>query len=177
MPEVRLALFSFSSHLGQTFVWSVGFQGVYGFGLFGGVVKNFPTPIPDPLHAGFFYMPGTPNTAFGAIRTNNSDRNTAYNALVASAQKRLSRHLQFQGSYTWSKTTANRQDFHGLSEPANPLSTLGLDRSLAQNDIRHLGNFNVVIDTERLLGTPFLRNRSEERRVGKECRSRWSPYH
>src|SRR3712207_9342578 len=31
-------------------------------------------------------------------------------------------------------------------------------------------------------GTPFYRNadlqqRSEERRVGKECRSRWSPYH
>ena len=23
----------------------------------------------------------------------------------------------------------------------------------------------------------FLRVRSEERRVGKECRSRWSPYH
>src|SRR3712207_2333511 len=23
----------------------------------------------------------------------------------------------------------------------------------------------------------FLRTRSEERRVGKECRSRWSPYH
>ena len=24
---------------------------------------------------------------------------------------------------------------------------------------------------------PFPHNRSEERRVGKECRSRWSPYH
>jgi hypothetical protein len=24
---------------------------------------------------------------------------------------------------------------------------------------------------------PFLKDRSEERRVGKECRSRWSPYH
>ena len=23
----------------------------------------------------------------------------------------------------------------------------------------------------------YLRTRSEERRVGKECRSRWSPYH
>ena len=23
----------------------------------------------------------------------------------------------------------------------------------------------------------ILKNRSEERRVGKECRSRWSPYH
>ena len=26
-------------------------------------------------------------------------------------------------------------------------------------------------------GEPALRPRSEERRVGKECRSRWSPYH
>src|SRR2546426_3482692 len=25
--------------------------------------------------------------------------------------------------------------------------------------------------------SPELRGRSEERRVGKECRSRWSPYH
>ena len=25
--------------------------------------------------------------------------------------------------------------------------------------------------------TPSGRSRSEERRVGKECRSRWSPYH
>src|ERR1043166_3879958 len=25
--------------------------------------------------------------------------------------------------------------------------------------------------------TDFIRKRSEERRVGKECRSRWSPYH
>ena len=26
-------------------------------------------------------------------------------------------------------------------------------------------------------GAPMLAERSEERRVGKECRSRWSPYH
>ena len=26
-------------------------------------------------------------------------------------------------------------------------------------------------------GTPMSESRSEERRVGKECRSRWSPYH
>ena len=31
--------------------------------------------------------------------------------------------------------------------------------------------FDVVSNPE------FLRSRSEERRVGKECRSRWSPYH
>ena len=28
-----------------------------------------------------------------------------------------------------------------------------------------------------LLSVQFYRDRSEERRVGKECRSRWSPYH
>ena len=26
-------------------------------------------------------------------------------------------------------------------------------------------------------GVAFFNSRSEERRVGKECRSRWSPYH
>ena len=29
----------------------------------------------------------------------------------------------------------------------------------------------------RKAGLPFVALRSEERRVGKECRSRWSPYH
>ena len=37
------------------------------------------------------------------------------------------------------------------------------------------------IDTKEVkievLGTAFSVKRSEERRVGKECRSRWSPYH
>src|SRR4051794_1827956 len=30
---------------------------------------------------------------------------------------------------------------------------------------------------ERIDGPSMLQIRSEERRVGKECRSRWSPYH
>src|SRR5260370_13106555 len=30
---------------------------------------------------------------------------------------------------------------------------------------------------ECVINLPTLRLRSEERRVGKECRSRWSPYH
>ena len=29
----------------------------------------------------------------------------------------------------------------------------------------------------RMFRTEFYTYRSEERRVGKECRSRWSPYH
>ena len=39
---------------------------------------------------------------------------------------------------------------------------------------------NYVIDeVQKRLGEEYevKRKRSEERRVGKECRSRWSPYH
>ena len=35
------------------------------------------------------------------------------------------------------------------------------------------GPYDILIP----LGTPMSTTRSEERRVGKECRSRWSPYH
>ena len=35
----------------------------------------------------------------------------------------------------------------------------------------------VVIAKESSNAKEYLRQRSEERRVGKECRSRWSPYH
>ena len=37
----------------------------------------------------------------------------------------------------------------------------------------------LIIDGKSVMGmmTVTLNQRSEERRVGKECRSRWSPYH
>jgi len=72
------------------------------------------------------------------------------------AQKRVSHHFQFQGSYTWSKTMATGEDFFGLSEPGNPLASLKLDRALAQQDIRHLGNFSFVADTNSLFHTALV---------------------
>src|SRR2546422_4296657 len=52
---------------------------------------------------------------------------------------------------------------------------------------QYLGDsdFNPQVPIERLISKPYAadlrrtinENRSEERRVGKECRSRWSPYH
>ena len=38
------------------------------------------------------------------------------------------------------------------------------------------GDYQLVLDSLEEAGEGALR-RSEERRVGKECRSRWSPYH
>ena len=34
-----------------------------------------------------------------------------------------------------------------------------------------------IADDYILVTLPYDKERSEERRVGKECRSRWSPYH
>src|SRR2546422_11234210 len=76
-----------------------------------------------------------------------------------------------------------------LAQPAGELLALRAEVG------RHLG-VDVVEDEERVgrrrrleaphrlrdlrvhpLLEPVLQERSEERRVGKECRSRWSPYH
>ena len=40
-------------------------------------------------------------------------------------------------------------------------------------------HYRFTILSERLIRLEYSRSgiRSEERRVGKECRSRWSPYH
>src|SRR3712207_9463902 len=57
--------------------------------------------------------------------------------------------------------------------------------SISQEELRDLvtAHESLSSDERRLIGEVFragdreVRERSEERRVGKECRSRWSPYH
>src|SRR3712207_7306215 len=39
------------------------------------------------------------------------------------------------------------------------------------------GSVDVLVATKISSKSPDGKQRSEERRVGKECRSRWSPYH
>ena len=39
------------------------------------------------------------------------------------------------------------------------------------------GDYIQWLDADDLLAPDKIERRSEERRVGKECRSRWSPYH
>ena len=54
---------------------------------------------------------------------------------------------------------------------------LGTSDSLLNEFIRKTIFFNVVSFPIVLLLIFAVSIRSEERRVGKECRSRWSPYH
>jgi hypothetical protein len=157
-PEIRMASLTLQRQIGPSFVFSVGYQGVFGFGLFGETDQNLTAPVPDPAHPGFFYMVNRPNPAFTAIRTNFSNRTSGYHALVLTAEKRLSHHFQFQGGYTWSKTMATGEDFFGLSEPANPFASLSQDRAVAQQDIRHLANFSFVAESGKLSQTAIVRH-------------------
>ena len=50
------------------------------------------------------------------------------------------------------------------------------DPTLADND-GHLRDYSADALKEEDTRLGEFRERSEERRVGKECRSRWSPYH
>src|SRR5215510_8719368 len=51
-------------------------------------------------------------------------------------------------------------------------------RTAAVNKPLDLNGDNIVgTDGYQVVNRPALLPRSEERRVGKECRSRWSPYH
>ena len=51
------------------------------------------------------------------------------------------------------------------------LSLVGLRRTIEQDMVR------TAVFRDQLAKSKILSSRSEERRVGKECRSRWSPYH
>src|SRR3712207_9028347 len=49
---------------------------------------------------------------------------------------------------------------------------------LPNAEVTYLGvTYGRVSKVERVEGGVRVNMRSEERRVGKECRSRWSPYH
>ena len=66
---------------------------------------------------------------------------------------------------------------HFLASIRNGKETVGVRLSC---QLVKIGTFTNQLpdDVNMLLRDSFTyRTRSEERRVGKECRSRWSPYH
>jgi hypothetical protein len=75
--------------------------------------------------------PILPGTALGNITQAESSGNSSYNALWVTATQRLARHLQFNASYTWSKSLdytsfstggvllQNSNDLHGERGPSD----------------------------------------------------------
>ena len=60
---------------------------------------------------------------------------------------------------------------------SNPLDTKVISKLAEILDKSNLTELEYEDEGCRICLTRELPHRSEERRVGKECRSRWSPYH
>jgi hypothetical protein len=97
-----------------------------------------------------YFGASRPNPAFGQIQEIRSDISTKYNALVLQANRRLTRGLQFQSSYTLSRATDNGQNSQTFtpqfSAPFDPLNQQG-ETGYSQFDRRHKFVASVVYNT------------------------------
>jgi hypothetical protein len=112
-----------------------------------GGVRPFPA-----LSASSPILPGTP---LGNITQTESSGDSSYNALWVTAARRLARGLQFDASYTWSKSL----DYNSLSSQgivAQDSYDLDGSRGLSDFDARHRFVFNAIYEL------PFGGNRLVE---------------
>jgi hypothetical protein len=153
-PEMRMVNFGIQHEFSKTMVGEIQYIGQFGFGLFGESDLNAPPVIADPAHPGFFYFGDRPDQNFTAIRTNENSRTSHYNGLVVSMSKKLSHHVQFDASYTWSHALTSSEDFFGLSEPADYVN-IRPELGPAFNDIRHAANMGVILDSGHMTSNRF----------------------
>src|SRR2546430_14271243 len=108
--------------------------------------------------------------------------------LLCSYLSRLTnRALERKPSYSNRKEPFLMAHQHSFSQDANPLDLLlGEQRMTRRTVLRNLAGLALaggsITSFVTSCGYPTntlaaSQTRSEERRVGKECRSRWSPYH
>jgi hypothetical protein len=167
-PEIRAVNVGIQHKFTKTLAAEIQYIGQWGFGLFGERDRNAPIIAPDPAHPGFFYFQNQPPTdasrpirpvpdnRFTNIRTNENSRTSHYNGLLVSATKRMSSHVQFNASYTWSHALTSGEDFFGLSEPGDPRN-IRAELGPAFNDIRHAANFGVILDSGKVTESSYLR--------------------
>lgn len=153
-PELRMVNFGVEHQFTSSFKATAQYIGQFGFGLFGERDTNAPPLIQDTA-TGLFYYGNRPDPVFGAIRTNENSRTSHYNGLLISGEKRMSNHVQFNASYTWSHAITSSEDFFGISEPGDFVNARP-ELGPAYNDIRHAANMGVVLDSGKIFGSGFM---------------------
>src|SRR2546429_929150 len=89
-----------------------------------------------------------------------------------------SRRRHTRCSRDWSSDVCSSDLDHPFAAPARPRGAAGGDAQGRRRGGRWRG-WEAVVSKEQQAATVTGPDpgRSEERRVGKECRSRWAPYH
>ncbi|HUE44047.1 MAG TPA: carboxypeptidase regulatory-like domain-containing protein [Candidatus Sulfotelmatobacter sp.] len=103
-------------------------------------IRQYSSPLCQPLTG--VGCPADGNPVFSGIFTENTVAKSNYNSLQALIQKNLNHGLQFQASYTFSKTMDNASSFESALNPLNFDATYGL----SAYDARHRFVFNYVWD-------------------------------
>jgi hypothetical protein len=87
------------------------------------------------------------NQAYGQITYNTAGSDSKYNSLQANLQKRVTKGLQFQGSYTYSKMNDDGQaqiPTEAASEQTQAPNNTSLDWGPSAFDVRHNFRFNAT---------------------------------
>ncbi len=103
-------------------------------------LRQYSSPLCAPLTGAGCPSDGTP--VFSGIFTENTVARSNYNSLQVLFQKNFTKGLQFQASYTFSKTMDNASSFESALNPLNFNATYGL----SDYDARHRFVFNYVWD-------------------------------
>lgn len=155
LPSTMQYTFTFQRQLSGSTVLALGYVGSMGRHLWDRANKNIvePTILSDGRK--FFPANGVlrnPNFG-GRVSFAQTEVNSSYNGMIVSLQKRMSHGLQFQTSYTFSKsldtnagvsigTVFNADYAAGLMDPDNWKA----DRGLSDFDTRHNITFNSTWD-------------------------------
>ena len=93
-----------------------------------------------------FFTGTRPNANFGRLSQITYDVDTTYNALVLAVNRRLTKGLQVQTSYTYSRARDNGQSSQTFTASNNVLNPfdLGLEEAVSNFDVPHRFSFSAV---------------------------------
>jgi len=147
--------FNIQQQLSQNMVLTTSYVGSKGTDL--NLARNYNQPINAvrPYRALAENSPISPGAPLGNITVYESIGNSSYQALWVTVDKHLSRNLQFNGSYTWSKSIdLNSRNIQGLV--VQDSYNVRNDRGSSDFDARHRFVFYGIYDL------PFHGNRLVE---------------
>ncbi|MGE0128323.1 MAG: TonB-dependent receptor [Blastocatellales bacterium] len=125
-PNVHVYNLNLQRQLWFDTVVTIGYAGSRGVHLLRNTDLNTALPVRQP-DGTYVYPVGPPpsnlpprrNTAFSTIEMKTSDGNSWYNALIFEARKRFTKGLEFQSSYTFSRTIDTTQASTFFSDATN----------------------------------------------------------
>jgi len=109
----------------------------------------------------FYDTPTTfPFLGLGTVPVNDTSGNSTYNALQAVVERRMTRGLQFTGTYVWSHAIDNSQagfdtDFRYGGNVVDPFTWHSTEHANSNLDVRNRFVFNAIYDLPFGRGRPY----------------------